>query len=247
MARHRLLTLVAAVVGAAASAAIGCERVTLLEYELREGAFSAHVNDALLAAEGGQFSAGGLPMTEWLLPGANVVRIEFEGAKGVFSLKDYCEDGAGGAAISKITLGGRGKSKMTFAAPNAERRLYFEAEPTNDQGLMDAVAALRAAYANRDPDAFWALHAAMRADLELRGRSAAATEYKMKRVVAAAETAPEAVFDARPILNGRVWEVRDATGAPPLDVVVEIDGADYPLKTGSYRMRRDGVWSVFAP
>lgn len=247
MARRRHLIAALAALSAAPAASDACERIVLLEYDIENGGYQFELNGVYLEHGGGQFSSGGVPLKTWLLPGENTLTVFFEGDDGRFSLSSMCEDGGEARAIEETRLNGRANADLAFAADDPPRRLFSDAEPTGQAGLAEAVAALRTAYADRDADAFWALHAAMRADLALQGRSAGATEFKFRSALDGAGAAPASEIILRPVLGGRVWEALDAEFRPPIDVVVEANGGEVPLRTGAFWMKRDGVWSVLVP
>ncbi|MEL6795097.1 MAG: hypothetical protein AAFP78_16690, partial [Pseudomonadota bacterium] len=92
-----------------------------------------------------------------------------------------------------------------------------------------------------------ALHAAMHEDLALQGRSDKATAFKFRSALEGAGATPTSEIFLRPVLGGRVWEALDAEFRPPIDVVVEANGGEVPLRTGTFWMKRGGAWSVLVP
>lgn len=246
MAHRRILTAAFAACLASAGAN-ACERIALLEYEISGGAYRFELNGAYLDHGGGQFVSGGAPLADWLMPGVNVLTVRFDGDQGRFGVSDFCGETGARRVLDDVKLSGRADHDLTFTPANPETRLFSTAAPTDDVGLAEAVASLRRAFAARDADAFWELHAAMREDYALRGRRTGATEYKMRRAVGGARTKSAGAITLRPVLGGRVWEARGPGPAPPVDVVVIVDGVEIPLKTGVYWMRLNGRWSVLAP
>ena len=125
------------------------------------------------------------------------------------------------------------------------QRLYVGAAPSSDEGLLEAVAALKAAMTARDFDTVWDLHAAMRADMEANGQPVKAAAYQMGKIVENIQPdfAPNLV--TRSVLGGRVWEVFGDDFAPPISAVVEANGGQVEFKTGAFWMKVDGDWSVF--
>ncbi|MEO1611425.1 MAG: hypothetical protein AAFU55_03590, partial [Pseudomonadota bacterium] len=217
MARRRHLIAALAALLAAPAAGIACDRVVLLEYDIRNGGYQFELNGVYLEHGGGQFASGGVPLEEWLLPGENVVTVRFDGEEGRFSLTELCEEGAGAETIEGTLLTGQVNADLAFAADDPPPRLFSTSKPTDDAGLADAVAALRAAYADRDADGFWALHAAMHEDLALQGRSDKATAFKFRSALEGAGATPTSEIFLRPVLGGRVWEALDAEFRPPID------------------------------
>ena len=224
--------------------ASACDPTTLLEYQVQNGRYQIEINDVYLDSDASQFASGGVVIDDWLLAGANVVRVEIDADRGDFTLHSVCDDGDVAETYDQASLNGRAEARLSFDADAPPPRIYLSQSPTTDEGLLDAVATLTAAMTDRDFDAVWDLHAAMRADLELRGRSAKAAAYQMRKVTEAISpiVAPGRV--TRSGLGGRVWEVFGDDFAPPISAVVEANGGRINFRTGSFWMRLDGRWSV---
>ena len=234
-----LLAIMLAGQGAAA-----CDPTTLLEYQVQNGRYQIEINDVYLDSGASQFASGGVVIDDWLLAGANVVRVEIDADRGDFTLHSLCENGDVSETYDQASLNGRAEARLSFTAEASPPRAYLPQSPTTDEGLLDAVAALTAAMTDRDFDAVWDLHAAMRADLELNGRSVKAAAYQMRKITEAINPVVAPGLVTRSVLGGRVWEVFGDDFAPPISAVVEVNGGRVNFRTGSFWMRLDGRWSV---
>ena len=180
----------------------------------------------------------------WLLDGANAVRVEIDADRGDFTLHSICENGYVSEAYDQASLNGRAEARLKFDADAPPPRFYLSQSPTTDEGLLDAVAALTNAMTDRDFDAVWDLHAAIRTDLELNGRSVKAAAYQMRKITEAISPAVAPGLVTRSVMGGRVWEVFGDDFALPISAVVEVNGGFVNFRTGSFWMRLDGRCSV---
>lgn len=240
----RRAAVIAALVGAG-TGALACDETILLEYQVSNGRYQFELNGVYLDSGAAQGASGGLPIRDWLLKGDNTISVSMDAASGVFEVYAICEDGLNKRSFDQVSLTGRQQAELVFPADDPPQRPYLGAAPTSDAGLLDAVAALKAAMTARDVDAVWDLHAAMRADMEARGQPMKAAAYQMGKIVEAIEPDFADNLQARPVLGGRVWEVYGDRFAPPISALVEANGGQVEFKTGSYWMKTDRGWSVF--
>ena len=240
----RALSLILALTG---SQALACDPVHLVEYDVRNGGYQIEINDIYLDHGGAQFASGGLPVKDWLLAGNNVATVRLDGESGDFAVVSICEDGSGRVVLAEASLTGRAVEELPFAAPDAPWRLYQDAAPVGDDGLLAAVEALRLAIANADEAAFLELHAAWLKDLQGRGRKTRAVKYELGQAVRVAAPALAAGLRTNAVLGGRVWEVYGEEFRPPIDQDIAVGGGTRQFRTGSFWMKIDGKWSVFAP
>ena len=229
----------------AGQGAAACEETILLEYQVSDGRYQFELNDVYIDSGAAQSTSGGIPIKEWLLAGKNIIQVSMDAARGEFSVYAICDDGSGRRDFDVASLSGKASASLTFTVSDPPPRLYLEAEPSPIDGLFDAVDALKAAMSDRDFEAVWAFHAAMRAELELAGRSTKAEAYQMGKIVEAIEPDFAPNLKARPVLGGRVWEVFGDDFAPPVSDVVSANGGQVNYKTGSFWMKVDGAWSVY--
>ena len=164
---------------------------------------------------------------------------------GDFSVYAICDDGSGRRDFDQASLEGQQRAVLTFQVKEPPQRLYLTTDPTSDEGLLEAVEALKTAMAARDFDAVWDLHTAMRAEMEQAGQPMKAAAYQMGKIVENIEPDFAPNLTARSVLGGRVWEVFGDQFAPPISDVVSANGGQIDFKTGSFWMKVDGAWSVY--
>lgn len=226
-------------------AAAACDETILLEYQVSDGRYQFELNNVYLDSGASQSTSGGIPLKDWLLEGKNTISVSMDAASGDFSVYAICNDGSGRRDFDAASLAGKGAASLVFPVSDPPPRVYLAADPAPVDGLFDAVDALQAALSSRDFDAVWDYHAAMRAELELSGRSTKAEAYQMGKIVEAIEPKLATNLQARPVLGGRVWEVFGDGFAPPISDVVSANGGQVKFKTGSFWMKTGGVWSVY--
>ncbi len=246
MRRHALTAvLFLAAISPPGQGAAACDETILLEYQVNDGRYQFELNDVYLDSGGAQSTSGGIPIDDWLLAGSNRMRVSMDAASGEFSVYAICNDGSGRRDFDAASLEGKASADLMFTVSDPPPRAYLSVEPAPIDGLFDAVDALTAALSARDFDTVWDLHAAMRADLELSGRSTKAEAYQMGKIVEAIEPDLAPNLQARPVLDGRVWEVFGDDFAPPISDVVSANGGQVTFQTGSFWMKLNGVWSVY--
>lgn len=236
-----LLPSALALVGQAAA----CDETIILEYQVSDGRYQFELNDVYLESGGAQFASGGLPITDWMLSGENLIKVSMNAENGDFSVYAICDDGSGRRDFDRATIEGQERVGLTFNVDAPPERLYLAAEPTDDEGLLEAVEALKSAFSARDFDAVWDLHVAMRAEMEAAGQPMKAAAYEMGKIVENIDPEIAPGLTTRPVLGGRVWEVHGAQFAVPISDVVSVNGGQIEFKTGSFWMKIDGAWSVY--
>lgn len=229
----------------AGQVAAACDETILLEYKVSDGRYQFELNDVYLDSGAAQSTSGGIPIEDWLLAGENTIRVSMDAANGEFSVYAICNDGSGRRDFDAVSLTGKKAATLVFPVSAPSPRVYLTAEPVPVDGLFDAVDALQAAMSSHDFDAVWDYHAAMRAELELSGRTTKAEAYQMGKIVEAIEPELAPNLQARPVLGGRVWEVFGDGFAPPISAVVSANGGQVRFKTGSFWMKTGGSWSVY--
>ena len=222
-----------------------CDETILLEYQVNDGRYQVELNDVYLDSGGAQSTSGGIPLTDWLLAGENIVTVSINAAAGDFEVYAICDGGSNRRSFDAASLSGRQRADLSFGVVAPPPRLYLSAQPTDDDGLLEAVAALQSAMKAQDVDAAWSLHAAMRAEMEAAGRPMKAEAYQMGKIVENISPVLAPNLVTRPVLGGRVWEVYGDDFAPPVSAVVSVNGGQVDFRSGSFWMKIDGAWSVY--
>lgn len=227
-----------------ADAAFACARSYRVEYEVENGRYQIELNGVYLESSEGSFMNGDTGLSPWFLRGENVVRVELGAASGSFDFYSICTDGSDRRSHGAATLEGDAEQKFSVTIDDPFPRVFQDAEPSTDEGLLEAVAALKSAIDARDFDAFWSRHGAMVADLENFDHPMKAEEWRMRKVVENIEPTYAPGLETYSVLGGRVWEVYGEGFAPPVEAMVKMNGGRYAFRTGSYWMKIDGVWTV---
>ena len=245
MRRRVFAALLPSALALAGQGALACDETILLEYQVHDGRYQFELNEVYLESGAAQSASGGLPITDWLLRGENTIQVSMNAQSGAFSVYAICDNGDDRRDFDQATIAGQQDAALTFQVQDPPKRLYLDARPTSDEGLLDAVEALKSALTTRDFDAVWALHAAQRAEMAQSGQPMKAAAYEMRKIVENIEPDFAPDLTTRPVLGGRVWEVFGDQFAPPIHDVVATNGGQVTFRTGSFWMKIDGVWSVY--
>ena len=233
------LTL-AATGGAAASA---CDIVHAYRYQMDDGAYSLALNGVHLrrTTDPGDYSGGG-PFNQWLKEGENVLSLTMEQGTADISIIRACATDFDGETLVEASVATGETANLTFFVETAPPAPYANVGALSDDGLADAVAALKAAMEARDFDTFYAMHEGLVMSATAQGFPEQALRGMMSETVADGEASYNDALIYEPVLDGRVWQVMTAEKQYP--VVIKLHGGDTMVETGAFWTKIDGRWRV---
>lgn len=248
-------TLVASV-GWATAPAWACEPVHVIAYQHAAGsALTVKVNEAVVFRDvpGG---SEGSATPRFLINGANTLEATLtgadpNGASAQIEVFRGCEGefpkpvGENDNVLASLSVTGNDTAATTFELTGQPDTAWSTAEATDDDtGLIDAAKALIAAAKAKDVDAYVGFFKPMIIDMTARGMPAEQMLAGMAAgVFAEMEVVDAGPLSARPILDGRVWEVSDASGKAPLQFQGPGGEVD-TLEQGMYWVRQGDAWGI---
>ncbi len=183
----------------------------------------------------------------WLVDGDNTVAVEATaiaagGYAEIIVLKSFDEP-----YLFEQRIDGEGRVETTVTVEGQPRWAWLDAEPvTGDSAeLLTAVAALHAAIAQGDIEAYMAAHQARNDDFTfVFGPMPAEMMAQLEQMFATVTLQPlSANLVATPYADGRVWLVADDAGEPPIRMADPQEPGS-TMETGVFWVRRGGVWQV---
>lgn len=214
-----------------------CDVQHRVTYETSGGWFHMRINGAQLGFGGGGMS-GTQSVQDWLVQGQNIVRIDFRGdpgtVSGTFTLEQGCRGAFETRMLETVQFDGNRVAEMTFLIAQPIEREYMKAEKLGDAGLMDAVMRFQERAKAADIDALMALHAPMLADYAGLGAPMDKVVPHMREMLLDKNGILAQKLTARPVLDGRIFEVLNADYVPPFHVDTKVGQGMLSWNTGTY-------------
>ncbi len=226
------------------SAAFACETYHGYRIQTDNGDYTVQLNGVLTAqdAEVGDHQRVG-PFNQWVTEGENLVTVSINQGSAKVSLSRYCVGSYEGEVVVEANLTGPETRELTFFAESAPKPIYDDVA-TNDDGLKEALAALKAAIDAKDVDTYWDMHQGLRAAAAADG----APEEMIRRMITITVEEGKATYADNltftPVLDGRVWQVFAEDGTEPIVIEIKRDGGTNIMRTGSYWGKINGAWDV---
>lgn len=226
------------------SAAFACESYHGYRVQTENSDYTVSLNGVVTAreAEANDHQRVG-PFNQWVAEGENVVTISIGQGSAHVSLSRYCVGSYEGEVVVEANLTGPETRQLTFFAENAPTPVYDDVA-TDDTGLREALAALKAAIDAKDVEAYWDMHEGLRAAAAADG----APEEMMRRMITITVEEGKPTYHDNltftPVLDGRVWQVLAEDGTEPIVIEIKRDGGTNIMRTGSFWGKVNGVWDV---
>ena len=233
---------------AAASSSKACEEIHVLQATFDGGRHLVAVNGVpVMGGEG--YMSGAIPMmpTDYVRQGQNEIVVTVKGAdaKTKLELMKGCLGGfdlEGPFMQSSFT--GDGVSEMSFKHADPVDAAHTRARAEGDDGLMDAVDALKAAVEAGDVGRVMELHAPMVEDAKRMGMPIDRLQGMLGYFFAEGETTLRDDLQIAEAMEGRVFIVTTKDGEPPIDVLVKEQNGSSNWRSGAIWGRVDGKWGV---
>ena len=240
-------TLVSAALGGAIAfagfGAAACETVHAYQYQMDDAAYTFELNGVFLNHTGdpGNYSGGG-PLMQWVAEGENTFTVTMlQGSANIKVIK-ACQGDFDGETLVEASIGAGESRDLTFFIEDAPPAVYDNAGVLAEDGLAEAVDALKAAVTARDFDTFWAMHQG----LIMQATSMGFPEEQLKGMMGQTVSDGEATFADdlvfKPVLGGKVWQVMTKDHAAP--VTIKLHGGSTTVDTGAFWTKIDGQWRV---
>lgn len=226
------------------TAALACESYHGYRIQTEGGDYSVLLNGVMTAqdAEIDDHQRVG-PFNQWVAEGENVVTVSIKQGSATVSLSRYCVGSYEGEVVVEASLTGPETRELTFFAENAPKPIYDDVA-TDDSGLKDAIASLKAAIDAKDVETYWNMHQGLRAAAAADG----APEEMIRRMITITVEEGKPTYKDNltftPVLGGRVWQVFAEDGTEPIVIEIKRDGGTNIMRTGAYWGKVNGVWDV---
>jgi hypothetical protein len=227
----------------ACTPAIACEIVHAYRYQMDQAAYALELNGVHIDynAEPGDYFGGG-PFRQWVAEGENTLTITLSKGSADISVIRACSNDFDGDTLVEASVSAPESRTLTFFVEGARKAVYDSVGPLAEDGLAEAVAALKAAVKARDFDQFWQLHEGLRIEATSAGFPEEQLRAMMEQTVANGEPVFRDDLVFKPVLGGRVWQVMTGDFAAP--VTLSLDGGSMTVNTGAYWTKVDGQWRV---
>lgn len=223
-----------------------------------QGKLTIRVNEVTLLHERSDNMANFVP-ANLLLEGENTLTIELTGKDGgapnakaeVFKgcRGEMPKDpGENDDVLGIVALDAAGSESATFVIGDLPAYRYLSAEPTDDAGLLEAVADLIQTARNKDLEGYFGYLEPMFHDFALDDPQAPEMLRQMGGFLIGGpvEVVDPGELTVTPVLGGRAYEVRDAKGNPPLQFTMpgEMEESPDELSQAGVWMKTAEGWKV---
>jgi len=259
MARRTCKTAIAtaiALVTAMPGAAAACDVFHGLRVKIESGTYHAALNDVLLDDRGHSVSSVNgtakpssyeFGLTDWLVPGENIVTIDFDGTAGEFEIFARCKGTyADDHIVDTVTFASPSSQQLRFEHQGPLEYSYLKADIAGDEGLLDAVTELQDAARAGDVDTILRMHRPM---IEEFGRRMGSTDgiiFYLRSILSSDPVDIVETLTVTPVMGGRVYQIRGPDDQPPISVAGKTDEGSFYWPGGVYWARFGDEWAVVA-
>jgi len=246
------IALIAAMPGAAAA----CELFHGVRVKMETGSYHATLNDVALKDTGVKLSSknGSVSqssyeygLTEWLVPGQNIVKINYGGSAAEFAISARCKGSYDDDHIvDTVSFTSPSSQRLSFEHLGPLEDIYLKADIAGDEGLLDAVKTLQDAARAGDVDTILRMHEPMIKEFGRRmGSTGGITSY-LRSILTSHPAVVEEVLTVTPVMGGRVYQIFGPDGQPPISVSGKTDDGSFSWPGGVYWARFGDEWAVVA-
>lgn len=250
------LAMAIALIAAMPGVASACEIFHGIRVKMESGSYRATLNNVFLKDSGVKLSSkdGSVSqssyeysLNEWLVPGENIVNVDFDGTAGEFTIFARCKGSYDDDHIVEtvsFTSPSAGQLRFDHADPLDD--IYLKADIAGDAGLLDAVEKLQDAARAGDVETILRMHAPMIAEFGRRmGSTEGITSY-LRTILPSHPAVIEETLTVTPVMGGRVYQIFGPDGQPPISVSGQTDDGSFSWPGGVYWARFGDEWAVVA-
>ncbi len=246
------IALIAAMPGAASA----CELFHGIRVEMKSGSYSATLNGVFLEDRGIKLSSNDgsvsqssyeYSLTEWLVPGENIVKIDYVGTAAEFTIFARCKGSYDDDDIvDTVSFTSPSSGQLSFEHTAPLEDIYLKADIAGDAGLLDAVKKLQNAARAGDVETIIQMHAPMIAEFGRRmGSTEGITSY-LRTILSSHSADIVETLTVTPVMGGRVYQIFGPDRQPPISVSGKTEGGSFSWPGGVYWARFGGEWAVVA-
>lgn len=246
------IALIAAMPGVASA----CELFHGIRVKMESGSYRATLNDVALKDGGVKLSStnGSVSqssyeyrLTEWLVPGKNIVKINYDGTAAEFTIFARCKGSYDDDHIvDTVTFTSPSSQQLSFEHHGPLEDIYLKADIAGDEGLLDAMKTLQDAARAGDVETILRLHDPMIKEFGRRmGSTERITSY-LRSILTSHPAVVEKTLTVTPVMGGRVYQIFGPDGRPPISVSGKTEDGSFSWPGGVYWARFGDEWAVVA-
>jgi len=244
------IALTAALPGAASA----CEIFHGVRVKMDSGSYTGTLNDVLLKDTGVKLSSNNgsvsqssyeYRLSEWLVPGKNIVKIDYDGTAAEFIIFARCKGSYDDDHIvDKVTFTSPSAKQLSFEHLGPLEDIYVKADIAGDEGLLDAVEKLQDAARAGDVETILRMHDPMIKEFGRRmGSTEGITSY-LRSILTSHPAVIEEALTVTPVMGGRVYQIFGPDGQPPISVSGKTEDGSFSWPGGVYWARFGDEWAV---
>lgn len=250
------IAIAIAFVAAMPGAASACELFHGVRVKMETGSYRATLNDVFLEDRGIKLSSSNgsvsqssyeYRLTEWLVPGKNIVKIDYDGSAAEFIIFARCKGSYDDDHIVDTeSFTSPYSRQLSFEHLGPLEDTYLKADIAGDEGLLDAVETLQDAARTGDVETILHLHGPM---IEEFGRRMGSTEgitAYLRSILTSHPAVTEEALTVTPVMGGRVYQIFGPDGQPPISVSGKTENGSFFWPGGVYWARFGDEWAVVA-
>ena len=250
------IAIAVALTAAMPGVASACELFHGIRVEMQSGSYRATLNDVFLEDRGTKLSStdGSVSQSsyeyrldEWLVPGKNIVNIDYDGSAGEFTIFARCKGSYDDDhVVETASFTSSASRQLSFEHQGPLEDIYLKADIAGDEGLLDAVKKLQEAARTRDVETILRMHAPMIEEFGRRmGSTEGITSY-LRTILPSHPAVIEETLTVTPVMGGRVYQIFGPGGQPPISVSGKTENGSFSWPGGVYWARFGDEWAVVA-
>ncbi len=250
------IAIAIALIAGMPGAALACEVSHGVRAKLESGSYRTTLNDVFVDDRGHSVSSGKkgpsqtsfeYMLTEWLVPGKNIVNIDFDGTAAEFEIFARCKGTYDDDRIVDTARFTSPSSKqLSFEHEGLLEYTYLKANIAGDEGLLDAVKKLQDAARAGDVKTIVHMHGPMIEEFGRRmGSTDGITSY-LRSILSSHPAVIAETFTVKSVMGGRVYEILGADDQPLISVSGKTEDGSFSWPGGVYWARFGDEWAVVA-
>ena len=245
--------MMALVVGMPAAAS-ACDVSRGVRATIESGSYRATLSGVLLKDRGVKLSSGNgttspssteYILSEWLVPGKNILKIDYDGSAAAFEIFARCKgEYDDHDIVDSVRFTSSSSGQLSFEHEGPLDYNYLKADIAGDEGLLDAVKKLQDAARSGDVETVVRMHEPMIEEFGKYIGGADRFRTYLRAILSSHPAVIAETFTVKPVMGGRVYQILGPDGKPPISVSGKMDGGSFSWPGGAYWARFGDEWAV---
>lgn len=250
------IAIAMAAVAGMPAAAYACDVSHGVRAKIDSGSYRATLNGVLLKDTGVKLSSSNEPvspssteylLSEWLVPGKNILNIDYNGRGAEFEVFTRCKgEYDDHDIVDAVSFMYPSSKQLSFEHEGALDYNYLKADIAGDEGLMDAVKKLQEAARTGDVETVVHMHEPLIEEFGRRVGNADRFRTYLRTILSSHPAEVAETLTVMPVMGGRVYQILGPDGQPPISVSGKMDGGSFSWPGGAYWARFGDEWAVVA-